>query len=102
MPHFHLPCCLLHPHRSQRQRAHELCAQDTGEALKCVSAVIVLCEIGCRAMYLLNRVNNHYCVLHVHSQAACFAALGISFMVMSLSFIIIDWTTGGGHAAGGH
>ncbi|XP_041809043.1 sodium-coupled neutral amino acid transporter 3-like [Chelmon rostratus] len=34
--------------------------------------------------------------------AACFAALGVSFMVMSLSFIIIDWTTGGGHAAGGH
>lgn len=34
--------------------------------------------------------------------AACFAALGISFMVMSLSFIIIDWTTGGGRAAGGH
>ncbi|XP_068170460.1 sodium-coupled neutral amino acid transporter 3 isoform X2 [Antennarius striatus] len=34
--------------------------------------------------------------------AACFAALGISFMVMSLSFIIIDWTTGGGHSAGGH
>ncbi|XP_034544130.1 sodium-coupled neutral amino acid transporter 3 [Notolabrus celidotus] len=34
--------------------------------------------------------------------AACFAALGVSFMVMSLSFIIIDWSTGGGHAAGGH
>ncbi|XP_068598167.1 sodium-coupled neutral amino acid transporter 3 [Brachionichthys hirsutus] len=34
--------------------------------------------------------------------AACFAALGITFMVMSLSFIIIDWTTGGGHSAGGH
>uniref|UniRef100_A0A8C4IFH1 Solute carrier family 38 member 3b n=1 Tax=Dicentrarchus labrax TaxID=13489 RepID=A0A8C4IFH1_DICLA len=34
--------------------------------------------------------------------AACFAALGVSFMVMSLSFIFIDWTTGGGHAAGGH
>ncbi|KAM6928427.1 sodium-coupled neutral amino acid transporter 3-like [Xenentodon cancila] len=34
--------------------------------------------------------------------AACFAALGISFMVMSLSFIIIDWTTGSSHAAGGH
>uniref|UniRef100_A0A8C4ID20 Solute carrier family 38 member 3b n=1 Tax=Dicentrarchus labrax TaxID=13489 RepID=A0A8C4ID20_DICLA len=27
--------------------------------------------------------------------AACFAALGVSFMVMSLSFIFIDWTTGG-------
>ncbi|XP_070697398.1 sodium-coupled neutral amino acid transporter 3 isoform X2 [Pempheris klunzingeri] len=34
--------------------------------------------------------------------AACFAALGFSFMVMSLSFIFIDWTTGGGHVAGGH
>ncbi|XP_008317908.1 sodium-coupled neutral amino acid transporter 3 isoform X2 [Cynoglossus semilaevis] len=34
--------------------------------------------------------------------AACFAALGFSFMVMSLSFIIIDWTTGGGQSAGGH
>ncbi|KAA8593368.1 sodium-coupled neutral amino acid transporter 3 isoform X1 [Etheostoma spectabile] len=34
--------------------------------------------------------------------AVCFTALGVSFMVMSLSFIIIDWTTGGGHAAGGH
>ncbi|XP_074523858.1 sodium-coupled neutral amino acid transporter 3 isoform X1 [Halichoeres trimaculatus] len=34
--------------------------------------------------------------------AACFAALGVSFMVMSLSFIFIDWTTGGGLAAGGH
>lgn len=35
-------------------------------------------------------------------QALCFAALGVSFMVMSLSFIIIDWTTGAGLAAGGH
>uniref|UniRef100_A0A4W6D2D9 Solute carrier family 38 member 3 n=1 Tax=Lates calcarifer TaxID=8187 RepID=A0A4W6D2D9_LATCA len=34
--------------------------------------------------------------------ACCFAALGVSFMVMSLSFIFIDWTMGGGHAAGGH
>ncbi|XP_035007430.1 sodium-coupled neutral amino acid transporter 3 isoform X1 [Hippoglossus stenolepis] len=34
--------------------------------------------------------------------AACFAALGVSFMVMSLSFIIIDWTMGSSHAAGGH
>ncbi|XP_072308558.1 sodium-coupled neutral amino acid transporter 3-like isoform X2 [Eucyclogobius newberryi] len=34
--------------------------------------------------------------------AACFAALGVSFMVMSLSFIIIDWTTGTSRAAGGH
>ncbi|XP_034724711.1 sodium-coupled neutral amino acid transporter 3 isoform X2 [Etheostoma cragini] len=34
--------------------------------------------------------------------AVCFTALGVSFMVMSLSFIIIDWTTGGGQAAGGH
>uniref|UniRef100_A0A3Q1BX61 Amino acid transporter transmembrane domain-containing protein n=1 Tax=Amphiprion ocellaris TaxID=80972 RepID=A0A3Q1BX61_AMPOC len=32
--------------------------------------------------------------------AACFAALGVSFMVMSLSFIIIDWTTGGGLTGG--
>ncbi|XP_045932115.1 sodium-coupled neutral amino acid transporter 3 [Micropterus dolomieu] len=34
--------------------------------------------------------------------AICFAALGVSFMVMSLSFIFVDWTTGGGLAAGGH
>uniref|UniRef100_A0A3B5BHJ4 Sodium-coupled neutral amino acid transporter 3-like n=1 Tax=Stegastes partitus TaxID=144197 RepID=A0A3B5BHJ4_9TELE len=34
--------------------------------------------------------------------AVCFAALGVSFMVMSLSFIFIDWTTGGGLAAGAH
>ncbi|XP_055077712.1 sodium-coupled neutral amino acid transporter 3 isoform X2 [Periophthalmus magnuspinnatus] len=34
--------------------------------------------------------------------AVCFAALGVSFMVMSLSFIIIDWTTGTSRAAGGH
>ncbi|XP_040889966.1 sodium-coupled neutral amino acid transporter 3 isoform X2 [Toxotes jaculatrix] len=34
--------------------------------------------------------------------AVCFAALGVSFMVMSLSFIFIDWSTGGSHAAGGH
>uniref|UniRef100_A0A7N6C3N6 Solute carrier family 38 member 3b n=1 Tax=Anabas testudineus TaxID=64144 RepID=A0A7N6C3N6_ANATE len=34
--------------------------------------------------------------------AVCFAALGVSFMVMSLSFIIIDWTSGVGHAVGGH
>ncbi|XP_037534647.1 sodium-coupled neutral amino acid transporter 3 [Nematolebias whitei] len=34
--------------------------------------------------------------------AFCFAALGVSFMVMSLSFIIVDWTTGSSHAAGGH
>ncbi|KAM4588061.1 sodium-coupled neutral amino acid transporter 3 isoform 2-T4 [Odontesthes bonariensis] len=34
--------------------------------------------------------------------AICFAVLGVSFMVMSLSFIIIDWTSGAGLAAGGH
>ncbi|XP_072238112.1 sodium-coupled neutral amino acid transporter 3 isoform X1 [Leuresthes tenuis] len=34
--------------------------------------------------------------------AMCFAALGVSFMVMSLSFIIIDWTTGSNRAVGGH
>uniref|UniRef100_A0A8C5EJ01 Sodium-coupled neutral amino acid transporter 3-like n=1 Tax=Gouania willdenowi TaxID=441366 RepID=A0A8C5EJ01_GOUWI len=34
--------------------------------------------------------------------AACFAALGVSFMVMSLSFIIMDWATGSSRAAGGH
>ncbi|XP_054640107.1 sodium-coupled neutral amino acid transporter 3 isoform X1 [Dunckerocampus dactyliophorus] len=34
--------------------------------------------------------------------AACFAALGVSFMIMSLSFIIIDWTTGSSNAGGGH
>ncbi|MED6287199.1 hypothetical protein CHARACLAT_013901 [Characodon lateralis] len=34
--------------------------------------------------------------------AVCFAALGVSFMVMSLSFIFIDWTSGNSLAAGGH
>ncbi|XP_027857701.1 sodium-coupled neutral amino acid transporter 3 isoform X1 [Xiphophorus couchianus] len=34
--------------------------------------------------------------------ATCFAALGISFMVMSLSFIFIDWTSGTSQVAGGH
>ncbi|XP_037628142.1 sodium-coupled neutral amino acid transporter 3-like [Sebastes umbrosus] len=35
-------------------------------------------------------------------QAACFAALGFIFMVMSLSFIIIDWSTGESRSGGGH
>ncbi|XP_061730633.1 sodium-coupled neutral amino acid transporter 3 isoform X1 [Nerophis ophidion] len=34
--------------------------------------------------------------------AACFAALGVSFMIMSLSFIINDWTTGSSNGGGGH
>uniref|UniRef100_A0A3Q2PM88 Solute carrier family 38 member 3 n=1 Tax=Fundulus heteroclitus TaxID=8078 RepID=A0A3Q2PM88_FUNHE len=34
--------------------------------------------------------------------AVCFAALGVSFMVMSLSFIFIDWMSGNSLAAGGH
>ncbi|KAL6119315.1 slc38a5 [Pungitius sinensis] len=35
-------------------------------------------------------------------QAACFAALGVIFMIMSLSFIIIDWVTGESRNKGGH
>ncbi|KAM9344306.1 sodium-coupled neutral amino acid transporter 3-like [Pholidichthys leucotaenia] len=35
-------------------------------------------------------------------QAACFAALGFIFMVMSLSFIIVDWATGESRSGGGH
>ncbi|KAF1390174.1 hypothetical protein PFLUV_G00055360 [Perca fluviatilis] len=35
-------------------------------------------------------------------QAACFAALGFIFMIMSLSFIIIDWVTGESRSGGGH
>ncbi|XP_038604436.1 sodium-coupled neutral amino acid transporter 5 [Tachyglossus aculeatus] len=35
-------------------------------------------------------------------QAACFAALGFIFMIMSLSFIIADWVTTGKSSAGGH
>uniref|UniRef100_A0A8C2ZCN9 Solute carrier family 38 member 5 n=1 Tax=Cyclopterus lumpus TaxID=8103 RepID=A0A8C2ZCN9_CYCLU len=35
-------------------------------------------------------------------QAACFAALGVLFMIMSLSFIIIDWVTGESRSGGGH
>ncbi|XP_069822633.1 sodium-coupled neutral amino acid transporter 3 [Dendropsophus ebraccatus] len=34
--------------------------------------------------------------------AACFAGLGVLFMIMSLSFIIIDWATGGGKSSGSH
>ncbi|XP_049895270.1 sodium-coupled neutral amino acid transporter 3-like isoform X1 [Epinephelus moara] len=34
--------------------------------------------------------------------AACFAGIGFLFMVMSLSFIIIDWTSGTSKAASGH
>ncbi|XP_033825114.1 sodium-coupled neutral amino acid transporter 3-like [Periophthalmus magnuspinnatus] len=35
-------------------------------------------------------------------QAACFAGLGFIFMIMSLSFIIIDWVTGESRSGGGH
>ncbi|TNN74824.1 Sodium-coupled neutral amino acid transporter 3 [Liparis tanakae] len=35
-------------------------------------------------------------------QAACFAALGFLFMIMSLSFIITDWVTGESRSGGGH
>uniref|UniRef100_A0A8D0G781 Solute carrier family 38 member 3 n=1 Tax=Sphenodon punctatus TaxID=8508 RepID=A0A8D0G781_SPHPU len=34
--------------------------------------------------------------------AACFACLGVLFMIMSLSFIIIDWVSGGGKSGGSH
>uniref|UniRef100_A0AAR2LG31 Amino acid transporter transmembrane domain-containing protein n=1 Tax=Pygocentrus nattereri TaxID=42514 RepID=A0AAR2LG31_PYGNA len=34
--------------------------------------------------------------------AACFAGLGVLFMIMSLSFIIIDWTSGSSNASSGH
>ncbi|KAM4610236.1 sodium-coupled neutral amino acid transporter 3-like isoform 1-T2 [Polymixia lowei] len=35
-------------------------------------------------------------------QAMCFAAVGFIFMIMSLSFIIIDWVTGESRSGGGH
>uniref|UniRef100_A0A8C6V9C8 Solute carrier family 38 member 5a n=1 Tax=Neogobius melanostomus TaxID=47308 RepID=A0A8C6V9C8_9GOBI len=35
-------------------------------------------------------------------QAACFAGLGFIFMVMSMSFIIIDWVNGESRSGGGH
>uniref|UniRef100_W5NAY7 Solute carrier family 38 member 5 n=1 Tax=Lepisosteus oculatus TaxID=7918 RepID=W5NAY7_LEPOC len=35
-------------------------------------------------------------------QAACFAALGFIFMVMSLSFIFVDWVRGESNSHGGH
>ncbi|XP_078520825.1 sodium-coupled neutral amino acid transporter 5 [Lissotriton helveticus] len=35
-------------------------------------------------------------------QAAVFAALGFVFMIMSLSFIIVDWVTTGRSSGGGH
>lgn len=48
-------------------------------------------------------VAEHWAPVLLHPpQAACFAALGISFMVMSLSFIIIDWSMGDGLASRGH
>ncbi|KAM9409857.1 sodium-coupled neutral amino acid transporter 3 isoform 2-T4 [Pholidichthys leucotaenia] len=34
--------------------------------------------------------------------AFCFATLGVLFMVMSLSFIFVDWISGNSRAAGGH
>lgn len=34
--------------------------------------------------------------------AACFAGLGVLFMIMSLSFIIIDWVTGSSKSSGSH
>nr|XP_033782558.1 sodium-coupled neutral amino acid transporter 3 isoform X2 [Geotrypetes seraphini] len=34
--------------------------------------------------------------------AACFAGLGVLFMIMSLSFIIIDWVTGTSSSGGSH
>ncbi|CAL8335469.1 unnamed protein product [Lota lota] len=34
--------------------------------------------------------------------AACFAGIGFLFMIMSLSFIIIDWTSGSSNANNGH
>ncbi|XP_026868729.2 sodium-coupled neutral amino acid transporter 3-like isoform X1 [Electrophorus electricus] len=34
--------------------------------------------------------------------AACFAGLGVLFMIMSLSFIIIDWTSGSSKGNSGH
>ncbi|XP_030063077.1 sodium-coupled neutral amino acid transporter 3 [Microcaecilia unicolor] len=34
--------------------------------------------------------------------AACFAGLGVLFMIMSLSFIIIDWATGSSSSGGSH
>ncbi|XP_073418659.1 sodium-coupled neutral amino acid transporter 3 [Dendrobates tinctorius] len=34
--------------------------------------------------------------------AACFAGLGVLFMIMSLSFIIIDWTSGNSKSSGSH
>ncbi|XP_078399371.1 sodium-coupled neutral amino acid transporter 3-like [Cetorhinus maximus] len=39
---------------------------------------------------------------HPKILAACFAGLGVLFMTMSLSFIFIDWSTGGGNVNGGH
>ncbi|XP_077578195.1 sodium-coupled neutral amino acid transporter 3-like [Stigmatopora nigra] len=35
-------------------------------------------------------------------QAACFAALGFVFMVVSLSFICVDWVSGENRTGGGH
>ncbi|XP_049609026.1 sodium-coupled neutral amino acid transporter 3 [Syngnathus scovelli] len=35
-------------------------------------------------------------------QAACFAALGFVFMIVSLSFICVDWASGENRSGGGH
>uniref|UniRef100_A0A8C2Q0A1 Solute carrier family 38 member 3b n=1 Tax=Cyprinus carpio TaxID=7962 RepID=A0A8C2Q0A1_CYPCA len=42
------------------------------------------------------------CLIFIFPAAACFAGLGMLFMIMSLSFIIIDGTTGSSSALGGH
>ncbi|KAM4652491.1 sodium-coupled neutral amino acid transporter 3 [Discoglossus pictus] len=34
--------------------------------------------------------------------AACFAVLGVLFMIMSLTFIIVDWTSGSSKSSGSH
>ena len=35
-------------------------------------------------------------------QAVCFTALGFIFMTMSLTFIVLDWTSGEKRSLGGH
>ena len=41
-------------------------------------------------------------LLPFHPQAACFTAVGFIFMIMSLTFIALDWINGENRSGGGH
>lgn len=78
----------------------EMCLPPFGHVSICSSLCCVMQTFFFCVLKLLSIADMFF--FFPHSQATCFAALGISFMVMSLSFIIIDWTTGAGLSVGGH